>query len=329
MDPACESVVVVSNLSVTYQPEGGQPVHALDYATLAVQPGERVGIFGESGSGKSTLASAIMRLLPANAHYGSGSVQFQERNMLALSETELRRIRGAKIALIPQDPAQALNPVITIGDQVSEVLRAHCRMTPDERRTRIEELLAEVGFDHPERIYGTYPHELSGGQRQRVVIAQAVACRPSLILADEPTSKLDTSLQGEMLSLMRRLSEHHGIAFVLISHDPTVLAVFADRIAVMYAGRIVEEGSKEDTFRRPLHPYTQALISLSGRYLISGSRGTRLSAIEGEPPNLTTVERGCAFAPRCPDRMQTCSESYPRQTTRQTAHRVSCFKYDE
>jgi peptide/nickel transport system ATP-binding protein len=188
-------------------------------------------------------------------------------------------------------------------------------------------LLAEVGFDHPQEIYSAYPHQLSGGQRQRVVIAQAIACHPALIIADEPTSKLDASLQGEVLSLMRKIGERHRTAFVLISHDPAVLAGFAHRIAVMYAGRVVEEGATEDIFQRPLHPYTQALVRLTTRYLLHSEGRTRFPAIEGEVPVLTAPNVGCPFAPRCPERMQICVECELKETTPQPTQRVSCFKY--
>ena len=261
------ALAVVEKLSVSYHPEGGRPVHALDRASLEIRPGELVGVLGESGSGKSTLATAMLRLLPADARCDSGSIRFQNRDLFALSETELRRIRGAAIALIPQDPALALNPVMQVGVQIAEVLRAHFSMTQRERRARVDELLAEVGFDQPRRIDRAYPHQLSGGQRQRIVIAQAMACRPALVIADEPTSKLDASLQAEILSLMREIGRRHQTAFLLISHDPTVLAGFVDRIVVMYAGRVVEEGRTAEIFRAPLHPYTQALVRLCGRYL--------------------------------------------------------------
>ncbi len=324
---ATEPLALVHELSVTYLPDSDQPVHALDHACLEIRPGELVGILGESGSGKSTLAAALLKLLPTDARYDSGTIYFRGRDLLALPETALRRIRGAEIALIPQDPALALNPVIRVGDQIAEVLRAHARMTRRDRRTRVEELLAEVGFNRPRPIYHAYPHQLSGGQRQRVVIAQAVACRPKLVIADEATSKLDASLQAEIIALMREISQRHRMAFIVISHDPTVLAGFVDRIAVMYAGRIVEEGCIEDIFRRPLHPYTQALVRLSARYLPSARTRVRFPAIDGEPPNLTGRIVGCPFAPRCPERMQVCTERDLRETIPKLSQRVSCFKY--
>jgi oligopeptide/dipeptide ABC transporter ATP-binding protein len=324
---ATEALARVHRLSVTYLPDSDQPVRALDHASLRIRPGELLGILGESGSGKSTLAAALLRLLPGKARYDSGTIHFRGRDLLALSESALRRIRGAEVALIPQDPALALNPVIRVGDQIAEVLRAHVRMRRRDRRTRVEELLAEVGFDQPRPIYQAYPHQLSGGQRQRVVIAEAIACRPQLVIADEPTSKLDASLQAEIIALMRQISLRHRMAFVVISHDPTVLAGFVDRIAVMYAGRIVEEGRTEDIFRRPLHPYTQALVRLSARYLPNAGTRVRFPAIDGEPANLTSSGIGCPFASRCPERMQVCTEHELEETTPQLSQRVSCFKY--
>ncbi|HWZ81372.1 MAG TPA: ABC transporter ATP-binding protein [Terriglobales bacterium] len=323
-----EVLALVRGLSVTYEPDGGQPVRALVQASLSIGPGESLGILGESGSGKSTLASALLRLLPANARYMNGAILFRGCNLLEASDSELRNIRGARIALIPQDPALALNPVISVGDQIAEVLRAHIRTTGEARRTRVEELLAEVGFDQPRQIYPAYPHQLSGGQRQRIAIAQAMACHPALIIADEPTSKLDASLQTEILALMRRIGRQHGSAFVLISHDPTVLAGFVDRIAVMYAGRVIEEGSTEDIFRRPLHPYTQALVRLSSRYLAMQAVRTPFAAIHGEPPDLTETVAGCPYAERCEERMPVCSERGPQETAPELDRRVRCFKYE-
>jgi peptide/nickel transport system ATP-binding protein len=323
-----ETLALVQRLSVTYRVERDRPVHALNEASLEIRPGDRVGILGESGSGKSTLAAALLRLLPPDTQCDGEALRFHGRDLFSLAEFELRRIRGAQIALIPQDPALALNPVISVGDQIAEVVRAHLKMTRRERRARVEKLLSEVGFGQPQAIYNTYPHQLSGGQRQRIVIAQAIACRPALVIADEPTSKLDPSLQAEILSLMHEIGNRHETAFVLISHDPTVLAGFVNRVAVMYAGRIIEEGSTEDIFRRPLHPYTQALVRLCARHLPNAGPGAHFAVIAGEPPSLSDGVVGCLFAARCPERMPVCTERDPQETTPQTAHRVSCFKYD-
>jgi oligopeptide/dipeptide ABC transporter ATP-binding protein len=321
-------VAKIIDLTITYSSGSPPPVRALDRARFEIGRGEVVGVLGESGSGKSTLASAILRVLPPHAQYENGSVMFRERNLLTLSEPELRKVRGKEISLISQDPALSLNPVIPVGNQIAEVIRAHIAMSRSERRSCVEELLHSVGFEQPGQIYVAYPHQLSGGQRQRVVIAQAVSCRPALVIADEPTSKLDAALQVEVLSRLREIRKQHGTAFLIISHDPTIFPGFADRILIMYAGRIVEEGKTEDIFRRPLHPYTEALISLSERHLLNArSSRIRLPAIQGEAPDLTRMGAGCRFEPRCPEKMPVCAGCDPRVLTLEPSRQVSCFKY--
>ncbi len=323
-----DDLVQIIDLTISYSLPGSAPVRAVDHASLEIHRGEVIGVLGESGSGKSTLAAAILRLLPPNAHYNDGSIMFRGGNLLALAEPELRRVRGKEISLISQDPALSVNPVIRVGDQISEVVRAHLAMNGSERRQHVEELLRAVGFDLPRQIYSAYPHQLSGGQRQRVGIAQAIACRPVLVIADEPTSKLDASLQAEILALLCEIRKRDGTAFLVISHDPTIFPGLADRIVIMYAGQVVEEGKTADIFRRPLHPYTQALVRLSERYFASvpGSHA-RFPAINGEAPDLTRIGGGCRFEPRCPERMQVCTNCDPRELTPEPFHRVSCFKY--
>jgi len=323
----CDELVQIVDLTITYLSGGSAPVRAVNHASLEIHRGEVIGVLGESGSGKSTLASSLLRLLPPHAQYDGGSVKFQGRTLLTLTEAELRRVRGKEISLISQDPALSLNPVIRVGDQIAEGVRAHVAMSGSERRQHVEELLRAVGFDRPPQIYSAYPHQISGGQRQRVVIAQAIACRPLLVIADEPTSKLDAALQAEILALLSEIRERDGTAFLLISHDPTIFPGLADRMVVMYAGRIVEEGKTQDVFRRPLHPYTQALVRLSERYLVSApANRMRFPVIDGEAPDLTRIGAGCRFEPRCPDRMQQCANCDPRETPG-PSRRVSCFKY--
>jgi oligopeptide/dipeptide ABC transporter ATP-binding protein len=320
----------VRELTVTYFPENGEPIRALDGVSIEVRPGEIVGILGESGSGKSTLASALLRLLAPHAKCEGGTIPIRGRDLLNLSERELRAIRGREISLIPQDPALSLNPVMTAGSQVDEVLRAHLPLTAQQRRERVMELFREVGFDHPEEIYSAYPHQLSGGQRQRIAIAQAVACRPTLLIADEPTSKLDATLQTEIVALLSQIRRQHGTAILVISHDPTLFAGFADRIAVMYAGRIVEVGSSAEIFGRPLHPYTQALVRIAASSVVTGpSTRVRLPVIEGESPDPTCIPVGCRFEPRCSERMEVCSRRYPREFMPEPSRPVNCFKYGE
>ena len=317
-------------LSVTYSPEDAEPIRALDGVNIEVRSGEIVGILGESGCGKSTLASALLRLLASHAKCEGGSILFCGRDVLNLSERELRAIRGREVSLIPQDPALSLNPVMTAGSQVGEVLRAHLPLNPQQRRERVMELCREVGFDQPQEIYSAYPHQLSGGQRQRIAIAQAVACRPALLIADEPTSKLDATLQAEIVALLSQIRRQHGTAILVISHDPTLFAGFADRIAVMYAGRIVEVGSSAEIFGRPLHPYTQALMRIATSAVVTGSSArVRLPAIEGDSPDPACIPVGCRFEPRCSERMDVCSRRYPREFMPEPSRPVNCFKYGE
>jgi oligopeptide/dipeptide ABC transporter ATP-binding protein len=330
VDGSSEYFVQVRDLTVTYHPEHGDPIRALDGLSIEVRAGEIVGILGESGCGKSTLASALLRLLAPHAKCEGGTILVRGRDLLNLSERELRAIRGREISLISQDPALSLNPVMTAGSQVGEVLRAHLPLNAQQRRERVMELFREVGFDHPEEIYSAYPHQLSGGQRQRIAIAQAVACRPALLIADEPTSKLDATLQAEIVALLSQIRGQHGTAILLISHDPTLFAGFTDRIAVMYAGRIVEVGSSAEIFGRPLHPYTQALVRIAMSSMVTGSSArARLPAIEGESPDLTCIPVGCRFEPRCSERMDICSRRYPREFMPEPSRPVNCFKYGE
>jgi oligopeptide/dipeptide ABC transporter ATP-binding protein len=325
-----EDFVQVRELTVTYSPEHGHPIRALDGVSIEVRQGEIVGILGESGCGKSTLATALLRLLPLHAKCEGGKILIRGRDLLTLSERELRAIRGREISLIGQDPALSLNPLMTAGSQVGEVLRAHFRLSAGQRRERVLELICEVGFQNPEEVYSAYPHQLSGGQRQRIAIAQAVACRPALLIADEPTSKLDATLQAEIAALLLRIRSQHGMAILLISHDPTLFAEFADRTAVMYSGRIVEVGTDAEIFGRPLHPYTQALVRIAATSVLAASTArVRLPAIEGESPDPAYVPMGCRFEPRCSERMEVCSRQYPREFMAESSRPVNCFKYGE
>jgi oligopeptide/dipeptide ABC transporter ATP-binding protein len=318
-------LIRVENLSVTYS-AASQRVVAVKHASFSLAAGEVVGILGESGSGKSTLALALARMLPANASYESGAIIFRGRNLLQLGEKELTAVRGREIAIIWQDPALALNPVMRVGQQIVEVLRAHGRADRRERQQRVQELLTEVGFDRPAEVARAYPHQLSGGQRQRVVIALALCCGPALLIADEPTSKLDAALQGEIIALLASLRALHDMACLIISHDPTILAGWADRVLVMYAGEIVEEGTRQQVFGRPLHPYSQALVRLSTA--TTSEPRQPLPLIAGEPPDLACLPQGCAFEPRCPERLKVCSASQPAPCAPEANRQVSCFKYE-
>jgi len=328
LDGSRDPLIDIRDLAVTYCADEGMPIRALDGVSLDIRAGEIVGILGESGCGKSTLASALLRLLPAGAKC-EGRILFRDRELVNLSAAELRSIRGREIALIPQDPALSLNPVMTAGALIGEVLRAHLLLGAAQRRQRVMELLGEVGFDRPEEIYSAYPHQLSGGQQQRIAIAQAVACRPALLIADEPTSKLDATLQSGIIELLSQIRQQHGTALLIISHDPALFAGFADRIAVMYAGRIVEVGNSVEILARPLHPYTQALVRIALSLLTNAGAMSRFPAIAGESPDPACIPQGCRFEPRCSESMPICSQRYPQKFLPKPSRPVSCFKYGE
>jgi ABC-type glutathione transport system ATPase component len=280
---AGESLLEIRGISVSYSPSKAKPVCALNVVSLEVRSGEIIGILGESGCGKSTLANSVIQSLPSNAKIESGEIVFKGRNLLNLRERELTSIRGREISLVPQDPALSLNPVMAVGTQISEVLRAHLPLNARQRREQVHQLLQEMGFERPEEIYRAYPHQLSGGQRQRIVIAQAISCGPALLIADEATSKLDASLQLEIVEYLSAIRKRHGTAMIIITHDPMLLAGFADRIAVMYGGQIVELGKCADMMERPLHPYTQALMRVAKSSSIADvSKEKRFPTIDRE-----------------------------------------------
>ena len=288
----------------------GGVVRAVDGVSWDVGEGETVALVGESGCGKSVSALSVMRLvaLPAG-HIVGGQVFFKGRDLLALSEEEMRRVRGREIAMIFQEPMTSLNPVLTIGRQLTEGLEIHLGMTGEQARQRAAELLALVGIPDPELRLTQYPHQFSGGMRQRMMIAMALACNPSLILADEPTTALDVTIQAQILELMKDLSRRLGVAMLIITHNLGVVARYADRVNVMYAGRIVERASARDLYRTPRHPYTLGLLKSVPR--LDEPRRARLEPIEGQPPDLTRLGRGCAFAPRCTFRVERCEAEAP------------------
>jgi len=283
--------------------------------------GETLCLVGESGSGKSLTALSIMRLIQPPGRIASGRIFFKGRDLLSASEGDMQQIRGAEIGLVFQEPMTALNPVFTIGNQIEETLRIHGRATRRTARSKAIELLASVSVPDPERRVREYPHQLSGGLRQRALIAMALACEPALLIADEPTTALDVTIQAQILDLLRELQRRLGLALLLITHDLGVVAEMADRVAVMYAGRIVEESPVRPLFEDPKHPYTRGLMaSMPG-----GAPGSRLRAIQGSVPPLGQLPPGCSFAPRCPDRFEPCSKAHPGITDLGGGRTVKCY----
>ena len=303
------TLLEVRSLTTEFVTRGGV-VRAVDGVSWDVAEGETVALVGESGCGKSVSALSVMRLVAAPAgRIVGGQVFFKGRDLLALSEEEMRRVRGREIAMVFQEPMTSLNPVLTIGRQLTEGLEIHLGMTRGDARQRAVEVLATVGIPDAGRRLSQYPHQFSGGMRQRIMIAAALACNPALILADEPTTALDVTIQAQILELMRDLSRRFGVAMLIITHNLGVVARYADRVNVMYAGRIVERGSARDLYRRPRHPYTLGLLRSVPR--LDEPRRARLQPIEGQPPDLTRLGAGCAFAPRCTFRVERCRVERP------------------
>ena len=302
-------------------------VRAVEGVSFTVNRGEVVAIVGESGSGKSVTALSIMRLLPRlTAKIPKGSVKFDGRSLLDLNDEQMREIRGRDISMIFQEPMTSLNPILTIGLQIMEPLQIHLKMTDEEAQARAIELLQLVGITDPERRLKQYPHQFSGGMRQRVMIAIGLACNPKLIIADEPTTALDVTIQAQILELMKNLSRKLNIALIIITHNLGVVARYADRVIVMYAARVVEQGSADEVFHRPRHPYTMGLLRSVPR--LDRPRGAKLETIEGLPPNLATISTGCRFAPRCPYRIAVCDQEPPLFHT-DTGGLSRCHRHEE
>jgi oligopeptide transport system ATP-binding protein len=323
------SLLEVENLRVSYSARTGEVCPALSGVDFDLGYGEILGVLGESGSGKSTLAAALLRLLPAGGKIQQGSILFEGRNLLRASPQELRKIRGGRIGLISQEPSCSLHPTLPAGQQVSDVLAAHENLDRRALRQKTGHLLASVFPGDSERISRSYPHELSGGQRQRVLIAQAIACAPSLVVADEPTASLDPTTQQEILQLFRTLRQKLGLAMILITHNPALLAGLADRILVLYAGRIAEIGPSAQVLYSPQHPYTAALLRCLPSHLAEppSTRKARLHVIQGEAPDLSWHGNGCQFEPRCTERMEVCKRDEPPAAAVSELHEVSCFKF--
>ncbi|QDC00827.1 ABC transporter ATP-binding protein [Mesorhizobium sp. 8] len=314
-------ILSVRDLKVSFRTDDGV-VRAIDGVSFDLAEGEILGVVGESGSGKTVSLLAVMGLITDPNAVIEGSIRYKGRELVGLPASELRLLRGNEIAMIFQDPMTALTPVYTIGWQIAEQIRAHQRIGKAAAMKRVEELLAEVNFPNPHEAMSRYPHQLSGGMRQRAVIAMALSCNPALLVADEPTTALDVTVQAGILDLVRKLRATHNSAVVFITHDMGVVSELADRVMVMYAGRIVERGSRQDLFADSLHPYTRALLGSIPP--LTGDKPHRLPAIPGSPPSLLRLPKGCAFAPRCPVRYEPCDLGKP--ALGDGNHAAACFR---
>lgn len=304
---------------------------AVDGVDLLLHEKEIVGLVGESGGGKSVTGFSILGLIDPPGRIASGEILFEGENLLSKDETEMRKIRGKKISMIFQDPMTALNPLHTIRRQIDEMLRLHTDLDAAERQAKAFSLLQEVGIPNPTERLNCYPHQFSGGMLQRVVIAIALAAQPSLIIADEPTTALDVTVQAQILHLMQEMVQKHGTALILITHDLAVVAGVTQRVAVMYCGKIVEEGPTDDVIREPLHPYTKGLLQSIPRIEKHSKKGLpqRLPQIPGMVPNLLDLPKGCAFAPRCSQAIDRCLVDVPTMHAPRLGCRVACHLYTE
>jgi oligopeptide/dipeptide ABC transporter ATP-binding protein len=313
----------VKDLRTSFLTEAGE-IRAVDGVSFAVEPGKLMGLVGESGSGKTVSVLSIMRLLPESARIVGGSIRFEGEELLALDEPRMRAIRGAKIAMVFQEPMTSLNPVFTIGNQIGEAIRLHQRTDRAETRRRTIEALRMVGIADPERRIDDYPHQLSGGMRQRVMIAMALACRPRLLIADEPTTALDVTIQAQILDLIRELQRQLGLAVILVTHDLGIVAEYADDVTILYAARVMEQTAASELFREPLNPYTRGLLqSIPG---IDATRPRRLNAIPGTIPSPLNPPSGCRFHPRCPNAIDDCARIVPPLEAKRPNHYVACIR---
>jgi oligopeptide/dipeptide ABC transporter ATP-binding protein len=314
----------VEDLRTHFETSAGL-VRAVDGITYEVAEGETVAVVGESGCGKSVGALSILRLIPdPPGRIVGGRIRFNGRDLLALSEEEIRRVRGREIGMIFQEPMTSLNPVLTIGLQLTETIRQHFPVSKEAAEKRAIELLGMVGISDPARRLKQFPHHLSGGMRQRVMIAVALSCEPKLIIADEPTTALDVTIQAQILELMKDLTRRLGVALIIITHNLGVVARYANRVNVMYAGRIVESGTAHDIYHNPKHPYTLALLRSVPR--MDQPRKAKLDPVEGQPPDLMRLDAGCAFRPRCRFAVERCHRAAPPLETVAGGHLSACWE---
>ena len=314
----------IENLQTQFFTSAGV-VRAVDGITYDVAPGETVAVVGESGCGKSVGAMSILRLIPnPPGRIVGGRIKFDGKDLLTLSDDEMRDIRGRDIGMIFQEPMTSLNPVLSIGRQLTETLEHHLNVSRADADKRARELLGLVGISEPDRRLKQYPHHLSGGMRQRVMIAMALACEPKLIIADEPTTALDVTIQAQILELMKNLTRQMGVAMIIITHNLGVVARYADRVNVMYAGRIIESGSANDIYHNPKHPYTLALLRSVPR--MDQPRGSKLQPVGGQPPDLTKLDDGCSFRPRCDFATEKCAQASPPLEQVGEGHITACWE---
>jgi oligopeptide transport system ATP-binding protein len=320
--PGAQALMEVRDLHVEY-PGSATTLRAVNGVSFDVLPGETIGIVGESGCGKSTLARALMQLIPPPGEIRAGSVRFEGEELVGLDAEAMRRRRGDKMAMIFQDPMTALNPLLTVGAQLIEAIRVHNSLSHGQARSRAAELLELVGIPDPVARLSSYPHQMSGGMRQRVVIAMAISCNPTLLIADEPTTALDVTVQAQILDLLSKLRDELSMAIILVSHDLGVMAGIADHILVMYAGYVVEQGTVADVLSSPSHPYTIGLLQSLAR--LDRERPERLPAIPGSAPSLLEPAIQCPFMPRCPEAFDLCSQSNPALRPVAEGHSAACF----
>ncbi len=321
-----QSLLEIDNLRVEFHGAGGT-VTAVDGVSYAVEAGETVALVGESGCGKTVSALSVLGLVPTPpGRVAAGSIRFEGRELLGLSDEQISQVRGRQISMVFQEPMVSLNPVLSIGTQLGEAMRRHLGLTRAQAAPRSVELLDMVGISEPERRLKQYPHHFSGGMRQRVMIAAALSCEPKLIIADEPTTALDVTIQAQILQLMKDLTERFGVALVIITHNLGVVARYADRVNVMYAGRIVETGATAPLYAEPRHPYTIGLLASVPR--TDTSRGQPLVPIEGQPPDLARLDAGCAYRPRCRWASERCAQAAPPLERVAEGRKSACFHKD-
>lgn len=317
----------VSHLKVGFETNHKKMLHAVDDVSFTVHAGETLGIVGESGCGKSISCMSILKLIQGeNVRYEGGEINYKGQNTLELPEKELQKLRGSEISMIFQEPMTALNPLYSIGDQMDESLKLHTKLPHGARRKRCIDLLEKVRIPKPEEVMMRYPFNLSGGMRQRVMIAMALLTDPKLVIADEPTTALDVTIQAQVLDVMRELQKEYGCSYIFITHDLGVISEMADRVAVMYGGHVCECADTDELFEHPLHPYTKGLIHSRPH---SGMQGNRLPVIPGNVPSLANKPSGCPFHTRCPKAMDCCSKAFPETVTWKEGHSVACWLYSK